>query len=193
MRTVTRWAGLSGQPMNRFSEHAGERAQTQAEWSTRNREYVAVISGCSSLLMTRSHLNHDGSVRKRFSGREAKSQSAYRRAGSRKGKESATLASIIKGNCGQFPYWTLFGTHYRCRNGVYLLRITGNCGHGLLRRAHDQLRRPLLLLCHQPRSCGVRKSNGVGLQENSNRACTACDPKKTPSPPQIPGACNIVT
>src|SRR5215469_18608085 len=27
MRTVTRWAGLSGQPMNRFSEHAGERAQ----------------------------------------------------------------------------------------------------------------------------------------------------------------------
>ena len=107
---------MSSPPMNRFSEHAGERAQTQAEWSTRNREYVAVISGCSSLLTTRSHLNHNGSVRQRFSGREAKSQSADRRAGSRKGKESATLASRIKGNCGQFPYWTLFGTHYRCRN-----------------------------------------------------------------------------
>ena len=35
--------------MKRFSEHAGERAQMQAESSTRNREYVAVISGCSSL------------------------------------------------------------------------------------------------------------------------------------------------
>ena len=27
-----------------------------------------------------------------------------------------------------------------------------DCGHGLLHRAHDQLRRPLLLLCHPPRS-----------------------------------------
>jgi hypothetical protein len=36
--------------MNRFSEHAGERAQMQAEWSTRNREYLPVISGCSSFV-----------------------------------------------------------------------------------------------------------------------------------------------
>lgn len=52
MRTVTRWAiWRLEQPLrNKFSERAGERAQMQAEWSTRNCEYVPGISGCLSLV-----------------------------------------------------------------------------------------------------------------------------------------------
>ena len=42
--------GLSSPHVNKFSERAGERAQMQAEQSTRNREYVPIISGCLSLV-----------------------------------------------------------------------------------------------------------------------------------------------
>jgi hypothetical protein len=60
---------------------------------------------------TRSHLNHDGSVRQCFSNCEAQSQSANRAAGPQKGNESADLDSIIKGNCGPVPligqFWTV--------------------------------------------------------------------------------------
>jgi hypothetical protein len=45
-------------------------------------------------------------------GGEAKSQSADRRAGPRKGNESATLDSIIKGISWQFPYWTVLDRFY---------------------------------------------------------------------------------
>jgi len=60
---------------------------------------------------TRSHLNHDGSVRKCFSNCQAKSQSANRATSPQKRNESADLDSIIKGNCGPVPligqFWTV--------------------------------------------------------------------------------------
>jgi hypothetical protein len=60
---------------------------------------------------TRSHFNHDGSVRQRFSNCKAKSQSANRAEGPQTGNESAGLDSIIKGRCGPVPligqFWTV--------------------------------------------------------------------------------------
>jgi hypothetical protein len=60
---------------------------------------------------TRTHLNHDGSVRQCFSNSEAKSQSANRATSPQKGNESAGVDSIIKGNCEPVPligqFWTV--------------------------------------------------------------------------------------
>jgi hypothetical protein len=60
---------------------------------------------------TRTHLNHDGSVRQCFSSCEAKSQSANRATSPQKGNESAGVDSVIKGNCGPVPligqFWTV--------------------------------------------------------------------------------------
>ena len=59
----------------------------------------------------RSHLNHDGSVRKCFSNCQAKSQSANRATSPQKRNESADLDSIIKANCEPVPligqFWTV--------------------------------------------------------------------------------------
>jgi len=60
---------------------------------------------------TRSHLDHDGSVRQCFSNCEAESQSANRATSPQTRNESADLDSIIKGNCGPVPligqFWTV--------------------------------------------------------------------------------------
>ena len=42
--------GLRSPLVNKFSEHAGERAQMEAERRTRNRDYLSVISDCLLLV-----------------------------------------------------------------------------------------------------------------------------------------------
>jgi len=60
---------------------------------------------------TRSHLNHDGSVRQCSSIREAKSQSTNRATTLEKICQPTGLHSTNKGNCGAVPligqFWTV--------------------------------------------------------------------------------------
>jgi Bacterial protein of unknown function (DUF899) len=102
--------------LTRQSDELARRRQELVPYVSSHLSGVARRNGCANgstaeADATRAHLNHDGSVRQRFSNCEAKSQSANRATSPQKGNESAGVDSIIKGNCGPVPligqFWTV--------------------------------------------------------------------------------------